>query len=77
MGCWKSLVANGDHYLDEGDDFGMRVLSGKNDMHDGIDIQAPYGSIIRSPAYGKVTGVEKTDSGRVLPRFYGHIQNEA
>jgi len=61
--CWKSLVANGDHYLDEGDDFGMRVLSGKNDMHDGIDIQAPYGSIIRSPAYGKVTGVEKTDSG--------------
>lgn len=63
MDCWKRLVADGDHYLDDGDDFGMRVLGGENDMHYGIDIQAPYGSIIRSPAYGVVIAVERTDTG--------------
>lgn len=61
--CWKNVVEEGDHVLDDGDDFGMRVLNGQNDMHDGIDIQAPYGTIIRSPAYGEIIGVEQTDSG--------------
>lgn len=61
--CWKNIVPDGDHHLDDGDDFGLRVINGHEDMHYGIDIQAPYGSIIRSPAYGKVIGVEKSDVG--------------
>ncbi|MDV6317210.1 M23 family metallopeptidase [Idiomarina sp. HP20-50] len=59
--CWKDVVENGDYYLDSGDDFGTRILNGEPDAHNGIDIQAPHGTIIRSPAYGKVKEVSMID----------------
>jgi murein DD-endopeptidase MepM/ murein hydrolase activator NlpD len=64
--------------------FGPRTgpLTGKNEMHDGMDIAAPEGTVIRAPASGRITfagtkhgygNVLILRHGRGITTLYGHL----
>ncbi len=61
--CWKD-IAEGDHNLDDSDDWGDRThpITGATSHHNGIDIQGTRGTIIRSVANATVTQVVSNSS---------------